>query len=83
MATLALIRIGDEPSTIFAAVYPARGNAARARLSRRVSVYIFIKIVEYMSVNKNAMDFEKTYERETILLILISNLQQIFGNLLF
>lgn len=33
--------------------------------------------------NKNAMDFEKTYERETILPVLISNLQQIFGNLLF
>lgn len=41
--------------------------APRALVSRRVSVYIFIKIVEYMFANKNAMDFEKTYERETIL----------------
>ncbi|KAL0125862.1 hypothetical protein PUN28_004720 [Cardiocondyla obscurior] len=46
-------------------------------------VYIFIKIVEYIFAIKTAMDFEKTYGRETILPVLITNLQQIFSNLLF
>lgn len=81
MATLALIRTGDESSTVFAAVYPAR-RARGLSLVAGFRLY-FYKNSRIHVRNKNAMDYEKTYERETILLVLISNLQQIFGNLLF
>jgi len=67
MATLALIRTGDESSTVFAAVCPARGSAACARpVSSRVSVYIFIKIVEYMFAIKTPWTTKKhTNEKQS------------------
>lgn len=62
------------------------GGLSRARalvpLSSSFRLY-FYKNSRIHVRNKNAWDFEKTYERETILPVLISNLQQIFGNLLF
>lgn len=71
MAMLVLIRTGDESSTIFAAVYPARGSAACAHASLspsliRVSVCIFIKIVEYMFAIKTPWTSKKhTNEKQS------------------
>lgn len=63
MAMLVLIRTGDESSMIFAAVYPAR---ARSSLSHRVSVCIFIKIVEYMFAIKTPGTLKKhTNEKQS------------------
>lgn len=75
MATLALIRTGDEPSTVgfCNGLYPARDSAlARVSLSSNIRPYFYKNIVECLFANKNAMDFgaereregEKTYENE-------------------